>query len=186
MEEDGNGSVGSLTSEQWELCIENIPYDLQLQYAPFVASLSFTIRIHLYQILDLFNYSEEYCIIVLDVMKYVGNNCNNFIEYGHTLHISRLPLYFYICRSINEPHLTEFLSNTSYEILNQLIDIAYYIPESDVKVMIHLIHDLSVHEFYSLVTLSNECLAKHCRLCRSKRNYQLEYRLLNGQINNEV
>jgi hypothetical protein len=177
-----NESVGSLTSEQWELCIENIPGDLQFQYAPFVAGLSFIVRVHLYQILESLNYSEEYCSIVLDVMKYVKSNCDQFIQIGHSLHVTRRPVYFYICRSLHDPQLTEFLSRTRLELVKKLIDIAFYIPESDVKTMIHLVQDLSVQEFDSLIILSNEPFAKHCRLCRSKRSYQLEYRLLHEQI----
>jgi hypothetical protein len=179
MEED---SVGSLSSEQWELCIENIPGDLQYQYAPFVAGLSFIVRVHLYQILESLNYSEEYCSIVLDVMKYVKSNCDRFIQIGHSLHVTRRPLYFYICRSLRDPQLTEFLSQTPVEIVTKLMEIAFYISESDVKNMIHLILDLSVQEFNLLIDLCNEPFAKHCRLCRSKKSYQLEYRLLHEQI----
>lgn len=176
-------SIGSLTSEQWELCIDNIPIEIRLEYAPFVSGLSFIIRVKLYQILDSLNYTKEYCLIILDVMKYVGiNNCDNFIKYGIKLNVTRRPLFFYLCRSLKNPQLTEFLTLISFEIIYKIMEISFYITENDVNTMINLIHDLTVNEFYNLINLSNESFAKHCRLCRSKRNYQLEYRLLHEQI----
>jgi hypothetical protein len=186
-------SIGSLTSEQWELCIENIPGHLQNLYAPFVAGLSFIVRVRLYQILESLHYTEEYCSIVLDVMKYVTSadtqlqreqkgNCDQFIQFGYQLDVTRRPLYFYICRSLQNPQLTEFLTQTSFEIVQKLIEIAFYISEEEVKIMIQLILDLSVREFFSLIQLSNESFAKHCRLCRSKRSYNLEFRLIHQQI----
>jgi hypothetical protein len=171
-------------NSQADEAIENIPEHLRVLYAPLVAGLAFLTRVNLYKILQSLLWTEEYCAIILDVLKYT-HSCEviePFVTFGESLHVSRRPVYFYVVRALQQPHLSEFLERTPYEIIFEIIELANCSPLDEVNTMIHLIHDYTVVGFFRLVKHSDEPFAKHCRLCRVRKIYTLEYRLGKSQI----
>mmetsp|Transcript_6180 Transcript_6180/g.9319 ORF Transcript_6180/g.9319 Transcript_6180/m.9319 type:complete len:639 (+) Transcript_6180:56-1972(+) len=177
-----NDSSMSHESDIWETCIENIPLEIQDEYAPVVAGLTLNTRINLYKILDSLDYTLEYCTIVLTTLNTVKQYIETFINYTIQLDVSRRPLFFYFCCHLKEKHLSDLLTVISYDLVYKLMELAYYLDKKELTLMLELIHELTIEELDVVINLSDEPLAKHCRLCRSKRLYAMEYRLHNSQV----
>ena len=169
-------------SEHWEAAIDNIPNDLRVLYAPFVANLTLATRINLYKILDSLDWTYEFCEIVLDNMKHVSQYLTTYVEYGIKLDVSRRPLFFHACKSLVEPQLCQFLGEASFEVVENFMELGFYLNQHELSLMFELITKLSVQQLNDIIHHVDEPFAKHCRLCKSKRLYALETRLYNGQI----
>ena len=178
-----SSSFSDAELEKWESSIENIPSDIQVLYAPLVAGLTIKTRINLYKILDALGWSRVSCATMLNVLNRVGEALMPaVVEIGISLNWTRLPLLLNICSSIDEPQLSEFLTECFPHITLPLVDIAYYLNDADSKVFIDLLHHLSVTELDRILKICDEPFAKHCRLCRTRRAHAMEFRLHHDQL----
>jgi hypothetical protein len=169
-------------NEHWEASIDNIPHELRLKYAPFVADLTLATRINLYKVLDSLDWTEEFCRIVLDVMGHVRIYLETFVNYSMNLALSRRPLFFHVCKTLQDPQLGQLLTGVKYDVVENYMELAFYIDSYELLMMFELMNKLSVQELDSIIHRVDEPMAKHCNLCKSKRLYALETRLYNGQI----
>lgn len=170
-------------SERWEAAIDNIPHELRLKYAPFVADLTLATRIKLYKVLDSLDWTYDFCRIVLNVMGHVRKYLEIFVNYSINLSVSRRPLFFYVCKTLEEPQISQLLTQVKYDVVENFMELAFYIDSKELQLMFELMSKLSVQELDAIIHRVDEPMAKHCNLCKSKRLYSLESRLFNGQMN---
>lgn len=168
--------------EQWESSIDNIPGDMRSLYAPFVAELTLNTRINLYKTLDSLGWTEEFCQIVLDTMAKVSDYLETFVNYAVELDVSRRPLFFHWCNTLEEPQLRQLLAEVDFEIVENYMELSFYLSKYELAIMFELISKLSIQELDSIIHQVDEPMAKHCNLCKSKRLFALETRLYNGQM----
>ena len=169
-------------AEKWESSFKNMSSEMQGLFAPLTTGFSNNTRIQLYKLLESLNWNESNTRDMYEVLfKTPLKNQVGIISFLSTLIPSRLPVFLRFYKRLNERLMLELLQRPESDVV-KIIEIARFLDEIDINSMHDVMEKLSIEEVLNILDHCNEPMAKHCRLCRSRRMYALEFRMLQDDL----
>jgi hypothetical protein len=165
-------------AEHWENAHVNIPSDLQIILLPLLKQLILVYRIIIYKILDSLAWSKDACSLFHDALSLTKlEQIDNFFKIITSFNTLLIKIFLSIYTKLTVTVISE-VHTISLEQIHKLIDIVKYLNKDEINMMINIIVNLSLSELLAILDVCNEPMAKHCRLCRTKKLYNLEFRML--------
>jgi hypothetical protein len=173
-----------LDLEVWETRAALIPDKLKQPLSALLLPYSTMQRIAIYKFLALFEWSEKDCqamhdLLILtpaDKVDWLTDKLNLYREQGH------LNFTFKFFCMFEEKVLREIYYVLPADLLDRAINMGRFLEPTDLDIFAYFINELGVKETLFTISECDEPFVKHCRLCRSRRVFNLENRLLQDQV----
>lgn len=170
--------------EKWEKCITEIPETLQNLYLETMKEYSTMRKISVYKLLSLFEWNAKICedmhkllrLVPFEKVDWLVTMMNNYHREG------KLQFTFVFFSRFDERVLLEIFYELSDELLAKAINVGRFLEPEDLDLFVNFINELGVREVLQTIDDCDEPMSKHCRLCRTRRIFNLENRLINDQV----
>lgn len=171
--------------ERWETRITEIP-DISLQdaFLETMGAYSTMRKIGVYKLLALFNWDLKTCDSFNKLLQRVPlDRVDWLIQVMNEYHGEGKLSFSFSFFSLMEQHvLTEIFYVFSREALDRAINIGRFLDTEALSFFVYYINELGVKEVLQIISDCDEPMVKHCRLCRTRRVFNLENRLVHAQV----
>jgi hypothetical protein len=176
-------------NEKWEKSIVNIPEQYRGAFKIVIEKYSVFIKIKMYKLLDLLKWTEEASAKLLHIL-HVARDLqvgNAKIDWwfdkmaGYTAE-GNLAFVFSFLTTIDDKVLQEIFLSLSDEDLDKCIELARFLDPVELGLMHQYIFELTIVDVLRAMDEAHDPFAKACRLCRTRKLYALELRLVHDQV----
>ena len=176
-------------NEKWEKSLTNIPEEFQEAYQDILSLYSVFLKIKIYKLLDLLGWTVDSSRKLLHILTVSRNlhvpnsrmdwwfdKIKTYTDEGH------LKFIFAFFTTINDKVLEEVLCQLSDQDLDKCIELARFLDPVELNLMYQYIYELRIVDVLQAMEDALDPFAKACRLCRTRRLYALELRLVHDQV----
>ena len=169
---------------QWEKCIVEVPECFRQGYLDTMLEYSTMRKISVYKLLALLEWNSKSAedllallqIVPMERLDYFMAVLNKYNGEGKLAFSFRFFCVF-------EKHVVlEILYELPEDQLDRAINMGRFLEPVPLNLFVDFINQLGVKEVLQLITECDEPMVKHCRLCRSRRVFNLENRLIHDQV----
>ena len=170
-------------AERWEREFKSVSSEIQIIYTPVTGALSRNLRISLYKFLYSFEWEEKlskdtlYCLIKTPASMQEG-----LIVFLISLSPKKVPIFLSFYLKLNEILIHEVLTYLSGTEILYFLETIRFLEENEKSAMHQIMEELSFSELLNIIKRCSEPMAKACRLCKTKRLYELEFKMLQNNL----
>lgn len=106
----------------------------------------------------------------------------SLVKLMFTFNRSMLMLFIDIMVRLGAEYLQEIVTTFTLEETHRLLDVIRFITPYEVDVMIFLVFQTTLRKVLEMLNKIDEPMAKHCKLCKTKRLFDLQFRMNQGQV----
>lgn len=184
-EEDWQRQLAFLQeAEELEKAIEIIPTALKTPFKELIDQFQVTRKILIYRVLNYLNYEEKWLQKLYSVMTRLSIDDNNttidlLVDFYE---VNLVTLMLTVLDSIDTLKVREIIDIIPKDDIHHLMQVARHISPKELEIMISLINELCTTEVIKMVKHCDEPFAKHCRLCRQRRENAIQQRMVHNQF----
>lgn len=163
----------------WETKITCIPEDLQQPFLKVMEHYSTMQKIAIYKLLSLMEWAPKVCsamydflcLVPMDKVDWLTSTLNRFNLEG------KLQFTFVFFSRMETRRLREVFYELPDELLDSAVNLGRFLSPSDLDLFMGFVNGLGVRVVLQTIDECDEPMIKHCRLCRTRRIFNLENRL---------
>ena len=161
----------------------HISDDVRLGFVEVLKKQSLTGRIFLYKLLNAVDWARQTCIDCLNILQRVPHELySTYTNILDSFEPHLMVVFIDVFAKTNDTVIMEILTKLPLHELHKLMQVARHHDEMDKVKLRELVEALTIMHTIEIIDHCNEPMAKHCRLCRSKRLGEMEFRMNNKQI----
>ena len=168
----------------WETKITNIPEELQQPFLKVMLAYSTMQKIAIYKLLGLMDWGKKVCadmysfltLVPLEKLDWLTATLNRFHAEG------KLAFTFTFFSLMETPVLREVFYELPDVLLERAINLGRFLSSSDLDLFLEFVNGLGVRMVLQTIDECDEPMIKHCRLCRTRRIFNLENRLQHNLV----
>ena len=128
-------------------------------------------------------WSEDFTSKIGKLFSFLEENWRfPLIKIFFTFHRPILMLFIDIMLRLGAEYLQEIVTSFTLEETHRLFDLVRFITPYEVDVMIFLTFQTSLRNLMNLLEKTDEPMAKQCKLCKTRRLFELEFRMNQNQV----
>ena len=160
-----------------------ISEDVRLAFVDALKKQSLTGRIFLYKLLDAVDWADNTCVDCLNILGRVPHEMyTHFTQILDSFEPHIMALTIDLFAKTNDTVIMEILTTLPLDELRKLMQIVRHGDEVDKVKVRELCESLTIQQSIHIIDHCNEPQADKCRLCRTKRLNEMEFRMNNKQI----
>jgi len=167
-------------AEKWEGSLYKIPKALQNNFKVLMDTINLQNRVASYKLLDLLGWDEHYCSVYYTVLKntrpdLVCTLIDLWKKYSSNLPVLKILIEWLLrCSSAL---IDEFIADFSEKEIEGILDMIRFLSLHEIDLMVHSMEIMKLRGFMNMVKICSDNKINQCRLCKSKRIWQLEFKM---------